>query len=106
MHGVVGDQNPMKLVTLVAIGAQLELLPSRKPLGASAMLIGDPGRGKNYLTDAVVALLPPEWFLAFESASAASMYYQVEEEPDFLTHRFFYPNEAEATDMLVEFLRP
>jgi hypothetical protein len=96
----------MKLVTLVAIGAQLELLPNRKPLGASAMLIGDPGRGKNYLTDAVVALLPPEWFLAFESASAASMYYQVEEEPDFLTHRFFYPNEAEATDMLVEFLRP
>jgi hypothetical protein len=26
--------------------------------------------------------------------------------PDFLAHRFVYPNEAEATDKLVEFLRP
>jgi len=106
MHGVMGDQNPMKLITLVAVGAQLELLPNSKPLGASAMLIGEAGRGKNYLTDAVVAPLPPDWYLAFESASAASMYYQVENDPDFLTHRFVYPNEAEATDMLVEFLRP
>lgn len=34
------------------------------------------------------------------------MYYQVENDPEFLTHRFVYPNEAEATDMLVKFLRP
>jgi hypothetical protein len=106
MHGVVGDEEPMKLLTLVAVGAQLDLLPNQKPLGPSTMLIGEAGRGKNYLTDAVVGPLPPDWYLAFESASAASMYYQVENDPDFLTHRFVYPNEAEATDMLVEFLRP
>lgn len=70
------------------------------------MLIAEPGRGKNYLTDAVVGLLPTEWYLAFESASAASMYYRVERNSDFLKHRFLYPSEAEATDMLVEFLRP
>jgi len=106
MHSVVGDENPMRLITLVAVGAQIELLPNRKPLGPSSMLIAEPGRGKNYLTDAVVGPLPPDWYLAFESASAASMYYQVESDPDFLTHRFVYPNEAEATDALVEFLRP
>jgi hypothetical protein len=106
MHGVVEDEKPMKLITLVAVGAQLELLPNDKPLGPSTMLIADPGRGKNYLTDAVVGPLPPEWYLAFESASAASMYYRAEEDPDFLRHCFVYPNEAEATDMLVEFLRP
>jgi hypothetical protein len=54
----------------------------------------------------VVRLLPPQWYLAFESASAASLYYQCEQNPDFLAHRFVYPNEAEATDKLVEFLRP
>jgi DNA primase len=106
IHGVVGDAEPMRLITLVAVGAQIELLPNRKPLGPSVMLIAEPGRGKNYLTDAVVGPLPPDWYLAFESASAASMYYQVESDPDFLTHRFVYPNEAEATDALVEFLRP
>lgn len=106
MHGVVGDEKPMRLIALVVVGAQLDLLPNAKPLGPSMMLIADSGRGKNYLTDAVVGPLPPEWYLAFESASAASMYYQVEQNPDFLRHRFAYPNEAEATDMLVEFLRP
>ena len=106
MHGVVGDEKTMRLIALVVVGAQLDLLPNAKPLGPSMMLIADPGRGKNYLTDAVVDPLPPEWYLAFESASAASMYYQVEKNPDFLRHRFVYPNEAEATDMLVEFLRP
>jgi hypothetical protein len=70
------------------------------------MLVGEAGRGKNHVTDAVVGLLPPEWCLAFESASATSMYYRVANDPDFLRHRFVYPNEAEATDKLVEFLRP
>lgn len=106
MHGVVGDRQVMKLITLVAVGAQLDLLPNGKPAGPSAMLTAEPGRGKNYLTDAVVGLLPPEWWLAFEAASAASLYYQVMNDPDFLRHRFIYPNEAEATDALVEFLRP
>jgi hypothetical protein len=70
------------------------------------VLIGESGRGKNYLTDAVVRLMPPHWYLAFESASAASFYYQCEQDSGFLAHRFVYPNEAEATDKLVEFLRP
>lgn len=106
VHGVVGDVNALKLITLVAVGAQLELLPNGRPLDPSAMLIAEPGRGKNYLVDTVVGLLPLEWYLAFESASASSMYYQVENDPDFLRHCFMYPNEIEAVDMLVAFLRP
>jgi hypothetical protein len=33
-------------------------------------------------------------------------YYAVEEDPAFLKHKFIYPNEAEAVDTVVEFLRP
>jgi hypothetical protein len=106
MHGIVGDRNPLRLITLVAVGAQLAQLPNGKPLGASGMLIAEAGRGKNYLTDAVVAPLPPDWYLSFESASASSLYYRVERNPAFLEHRFVYPNEIEAVDALVEFLRP
>ncbi len=105
-HGVVGDMEVMKIILLVAVGAQLELLPNGKPLGSNIMLLGEAGRGKNYIVDAVADLLPSEWCLAFESASATSMYYQVQNDPEFLRHRFVYPNEAEATDRLVEFLRP
>jgi 5S rRNA maturation endonuclease (ribonuclease M5) len=106
LQGIVGDEDVMDLISLNAFGAQLDLLPNDRPLGPSVVLIGEAGRGKNYLTDAVVRLLPPQWYLAFESASAASLYYQCEQNPDFLAHRFVYPNEAEATDKLVEFLRP
>jgi len=106
MHGIVGDTNPLRLITLVAVGAQLAQLPNGRPLGASGMLIAEAGRGKNYLTDAVVATLPPGWYLSFESASVSSLYYQVEHNPAFLEHRFAYPNEIEAVDALVEFLRP
>lgn len=106
LQGVVGDEPGLKLLTLVAVSAQLGLLPNNKPIGASCMLIGDPGRGKNYLTDCVVSLLPEAWYLGFESASGTSMYYQIEKDPAFLRHRFMYPNEAEAADTLVEFLRP
>ena len=105
-HGVVGDRGPAKLIMLGACGAQLEPLPNGKPLGASVMLVAEAGRGKNHVTDAVVGLLPSEWCLAFESASATSLYYRVADDPDFLRHRFVYPNEAEATDKLVEFMRP
>src|SRR5215218_8937630 len=106
MHGIVGDRNPLRLITLVAVGAQLAQLPNGRPLGASGMLVAEAGRGKNYLTDAVVAALPAGWYLSFESASASSLYYQVERDPAFLEHRFVYPNEIEAVDALVEFLRP
>ena len=70
------------------------------------MLTGPAGRGKNYLSDAAVELLPPEWYLSFEAASATVFYYAVELEPAFLKHKFIYPNEAEAVDTVVEFLRP
>jgi DNA primase len=106
LQGVVGDEDAMRLISLVAFGAQLDLLPNDRPLGSSVVLIGESGRGKNYLTDGVVRLMPPQWYIAFESASTASFYYQCEQEPGFLAHRFVYPNEAEATDKLVEFLRP
>jgi 5S rRNA maturation endonuclease (ribonuclease M5) len=106
LQGIVGDEDTMDLICLVAFGAQLDLLPNDRPLGSSVVLIGESGRGKNYLTDAVVRLMPLPWYLAIESASAASLYYQCEQNPDFLAHRFIYFNEAEATDKLVEFLRP
>jgi len=102
----VGDRNPLRLITLVAVGAQLAQLPNGRPLGASGMLVAEAGRGKNYLTDAVVSALPASWYLSFESASASSLYYQVERDPAFLEHQFVYPNEIEAVDALVEFLRP
>jgi hypothetical protein len=106
MHGIVGEIKALEFIILVAVGAQLAPLPNGRPLGASGMLIAEAGRGKNYLTDAVVAILPPGWYLSFESASASSMYYRVERDPGFLEHRFLYPNEIEAVDALIEFLRP
>ncbi len=106
MHGIVGEIKALEFIILVAVGAQLAPLPNGRPLGASGMLIAEAGRGKNYLTDAVVAILPPGWYLSFESASASSMYYRVEHDPGFLEHRFLYPNEIEAVDALIEFLRP
>ena len=51
MHGIVGDRNPLRLIILVAVGAQLAQLPNGRPLGASGMLVAEAGRGKNYLTD-------------------------------------------------------
>ncbi|HEX2097859.1 MAG TPA: hypothetical protein VHF46_02215, partial [Rubrobacteraceae bacterium] len=107
-RGVVGDADKavVKVITLVAIGAQLAPLPNGKPIGGSIMLTGPAGRGKNYLSDAAVELLPPEWYLSFEVASATVFYYAVELEPAFLKHKFIYPNEAEAVDTVVEFLRP
>ncbi|PLS87630.1 MAG: hypothetical protein CYG60_00875, partial [Actinobacteria bacterium] len=106
MHGIVGEIKALEFIILVAVGAQLAQLPNGRPLGASGMLIAEAGRGKNYLIDAVVAILPPGWYLSFESASASSMYYRVERDPGFLEHRFLYPNEIEAVDALIEFLRP
>ena len=51
-------------------------------------------------------MLLEEFFMAFESASAKSLYYRAETDPDVLKHRWLYPNEAEATDQLVEMFRP
>jgi hypothetical protein len=70
------------------------------------MLTGDSGRGKNFLADAAVCALPEEWYLSFEAASATAFYYAAELDPAFLKHKFIYPNEAEAVDTVVEFLRP
>jgi DNA primase len=106
MHGVVGDENALKLVALVAFGAQLKPLPNGRPLGPSVLLTAPPGRGKNHLVDSVVRLLPEEFYVAFKVASAQAFYYAVETDPAFLKHKFAYPNEIEAVDTLVEFLRP
>jgi hypothetical protein len=51
-------------------------------------------------------MLPEGFFMAFESASANSLYYRAETEPAVFAHRWLYPNEAEAVDQLVELIRP
>lgn len=106
IRGVIKDRDALRLQTLVAMGAQLAPLSSDKPAGANLILTAEAGRGKNYICDAVAAALPEEFYLAFESASAKSFYYRAESDPDVLKHRWIYPNEAEATDQLVEMFRP
>jgi hypothetical protein len=106
IHGVVGERAPLKLLALNALGAQLAPLPNGKPLGANVVLIAHWGRGKNHLCDAVATLLSEAFYLAFESASAKSLYYLAERNPRILSHRWIYLNEAEAMDQLVELLRP
>ena len=106
VQGVVGEHASLKLIALCALGAQLAELPNGKPAGASLVLIAGAGRGKNYLCDAVATLLPDGFYLAFESASAKALYYRAEKDPTIIKHHWLYPNEAEATDLLVETLRP
>lgn len=106
IRGVVKDRDPLKLQTLVAGGAQLAPLPNGKPAGANLILTAEASRGKNYICDATASGLPEEFFMAFESASAKSLYYRAETDPGVLRHRWIYPNEAEATDQLVEMFRP
>jgi hypothetical protein len=84
----------------------LDLLPNGRPLGGSLMLTGPAGIGKNFVVDAAVDLLPDEWYEAFEAASATVFYYLIESNPEYLKHKFIYPNEAEAVDPVTEFLRP
>lgn len=43
---------------------------------------------------------------AFESSSAKAFYYAAEGNPAVLKHRWVYPNEAKATEQVVELLRP
>jgi hypothetical protein len=106
IQGVVGDREPLRLQTLVALGAQLAPLPSGRPAGANLILTAEAGRGKNYICDAVATALPEEFFFAFESASAKSFYYRAEKDPSAFNHCHLYPNEAEGVDHLVEMTRP
>jgi CHC2 zinc finger len=105
-RGVVGDRGVLKLLTLSAISSQLSRRLDNRPTGVSLMLSGEASRGKNFLTDAATSLLPDEWVVAFEVASSQAFYYAVEDDPEFLKHKFLYSNEAEAVDQVVEFLRP
>jgi hypothetical protein len=106
LNKVVGDEKPLELALLVALGAQLDPLPNGRPMGASILLTAVAGRGKNHIVDAACKPLPESFFYAFEIASGQSFYYRVETEPDFLKHRFLYPNEIEGAEALWEFLRP
>lgn len=106
IRGVVKDRDALRLQTLVALGAQLAPLPSGRPAGANLILTAEAGRGKNYICDAVATGLPGEFYLAFESASAKSLFYRAENDPGVFRFKWFYPNEAEGTDLLVETLRP
>ena len=104
---VVGERYLLRLLFLVFLSAQLELMPNGKPLGANLTLSASPGRGKNYLADAVVRPLPEEFYYTFESSSPKSLYYKAKIEGSAcLKHRVLYPNEAEAVDPLVETFRP
>lgn len=106
IRGVVGDRDALRLQSLVAFGAQLAPLPSGRPAGANLILTAEAGRGKNYICDAAATALPQEFYLAFESASAKSLFYRAESDPSIFSFKWFYPNEAEGTDLLVETLRP
>src|SRR5215212_409217 len=106
IRGVVRDRDALRLQALVALGAQLAELPNGRPAGANLILTAEAGRGKNYVCDAVASMLPDGFYMAFESASGKSLYYRAETDPGILTHRWIYPNEAEATDQLVELFRP
>jgi len=104
--GAVHEDRPyLKTVTLGGLSAQLELSGNR-PLGTNIILTGSSGRGKNYVPDAAAQGMPDEFVYAFESASAKSFYYQADAQPDRFRHTWVYPNEAEATDQLVDTLRP
>jgi hypothetical protein len=106
IHDVDGDRAEKKVVALGALSAQLDLPSNGKPLGTNVMLIGEAGRGKNYVSDAVASGMPKSFVYEFESASAKSFYYEASANPDRFKHTWVYPNEAEATDSLVETLRP
>lgn len=106
VHEVYGDRAQLKAVALCGISAQLGLLPDGRPLGTNCMLVAEAGRGKNYLADAVANGLPEPWVYRFESASAKSFFYQAGADPERFRHCWTYPGEAEATDQLVETLRP
>jgi DNA primase len=106
--GVVGDvdEQVVEAVTLCMAGSQLALLPTGKPVGSSMALLGPSGRGKNFLCDAAVSLAPTEWYKAFTVASGQAFYWAAKIDPAFLKHVFIYPNEVEAIDAVIEFLRP
>lgn len=106
IRGVVRDRDALRLQALVAFGAQLAPLPNGRPAGANLILTAEAGRGKNYICDAAATALPQEFYLAFESASAKSLFYRAESDPSIFSFKWFYPNEAEGTDLLVETLRP
>lgn len=85
---VVGEKYVLALLFLVFLSAQLEPLPGGKPLVTNLILSAPPGRGKNYLADAVARLLPGEFYYTFEASSPKSLYYKAKVEgPACLKHR-------------------
>jgi hypothetical protein len=106
VHEVYGDRAEMKVIALSGFSAQLEPPARGKPVGTNAILIGESGRGKNYIADAVASGMPEGFVYEFESASSKSFYYEADAKPDRFRHTWVYANEAEATDQTIETLRP
>jgi hypothetical protein len=106
INEVHGDRDVMKVIGLCAFSAQLDLPAENKPVGTSALLVGESSRGKNFVVDAVASGMPDDFVYEFESASSKSFYYESAAKPQRFAHTWLYANEAEAVDELIEVLRP
>lgn len=104
--GIIKEEYSLRLLALVALGAQLDLLPGGKTIAPNCILTAESGRGKNYICDGITGLLPDDFYFAFESSSSKALHYKAQDNPDLFKHRWMYPNEAEGTDYLVETFRP
>jgi hypothetical protein len=106
VNEVHGDRDVMRVITLSALSAQLALPAENKPVGTSALLVGESSRGKNFVVDAVASGMPESMVYQFESASSKSFYYESAAKPQRFEHTWLYANEIEAVDELIEVLRP
>lgn len=106
LFGIIKEEYSLRVLTLVALGAQLALYDNGKTIAPNCILTAESGRGKNYICDGIKGLLPEEFYFAFESSSSKALHYQAQDNPDLFKNRWIYPNEAEGTDYLIETFRP
>jgi len=86
VNEVHGDRDVMRVITLSALSAQLALPAENKPVGTSALLVGESSRGKNFVVDAVASGMPESMVYQFESASSKSFYYESAAKPQRFEH--------------------